>query len=57
MAPITEEMRHSSREPLNADRTGPVLSAEMLANVHPPLFPLNAFQTTMPVGSSRKTPA
>src|ERR1700734_2264164 len=56
-APIAEEMRQSSRESVNADRTGPVLSAEMLASVHPPLFPLNAFQITMPVGSSRKIPA
>ncbi len=57
MAPIAEEMTQSSRESVNADRTGPVLSAEMLASVHPPLFPLNAFQITMPVGSSRKIPA
>ena len=57
IAPIAEEMRHSSSEPVKALRTGPVLSAVMLASVHPPLFPLNAFQITMPVGSSRKIPA
>src|ERR1700722_9576528 len=57
MAPITDEITQSWREPVKALRTGPVLSAEMLANVHPPLFPLNAFQITRPVGSSRKTAA